>query len=328
MWDSFADRLFERPLLIVLFAAILLVAGLYAWKNIPIDAFPDVTNVQVMILTQTPGLTPDEVERLITNPIEVQMGGLPGVDSVRSLSRSGLSQIVVIFTDDTDIYFARQLVLERLVSARESLPEGADPELGPISTGLGEIYQYVVEAGYYCLAHPREWSEQQGTCSHCSAELVATNYNATDLRSFQDWIIAPQIRRIPGVNEVNSFGGYVKQIHVIPEPEQLLKYDISLTSILESLDANNANVGGSFLLKDWEQSYLVSRGLLQDETDIQQIVLKTWEGTPLYLGDVANVRIGGQERQGAVTMDGKGEVVAGMVIMLKGMNSERVVARV
>lgn len=328
MWDAFADGLFKRPLLVVLVAAMLLVSGLYAWKSIPIDAFPDVTNVQVMILTQASGLTPDEVERLISYPIEVQMGGLPGVDSVRSLSRSGLSQVVVVFTDDTDIYFARQLVLERLVSARESLPAGIDPELGPISTGLGEIYQYVVEAGYYCVQHPREWSEIPDGCSRCGSDLVVAEYDSTDLRTFQDWIIAPQLRRIAGVNEVNSFGGFVKQIHVIPNPDQLLKYDISLQDVLESLDSNNANVGGNFLVRDWEQSYLVSRGLLRDESDIRLIVLKTWEGTPIYLGDVAQVRIGGQERQGTVTMDGKGEVVAGMVIMLKGMNSERVVADV
>jgi cobalt-zinc-cadmium resistance protein CzcA len=297
-------------------------------KTWPIDAFPDVTNEQVMILTEVSGLTPAEVERLITFPIEVDMGGLPDVKQVRSLSKTGLSQVIVIFEDHVDTYFARQVVFERLAQVRDKLPEGAEPELGPISTGLGEIYQYVLENGFYCPEHEQVWSDTDGKCRKCGINLVKSKQSFMDLRTIQNWTISPQLRRLAGVNEINSFGGFVKQYHVIPDPSLLIKYGVSLDAILNALGANNSNAGGSFIVRDWEQINVVSKGLAEGISDIENIVLKAEGGTPVYLKDVARIEIGRQTRKGVVTKDGKGEAVIGMVIMLKGSNSKLVVDRV
>ncbi|UCG50279.1 MAG: efflux RND transporter permease subunit, partial [Phycisphaerales bacterium] len=283
---------------------------------------------QVMILTNAPGLTPEEVERQVTFPIEIEMGGLPDVRQVRSLSKTGLSHVVVIFEDNVDTYFARQVVFERLAQVAEKLPENAEPELGPISTGLGEIYQYVLEAGYYCPQHRQLWSAEAGDCPQCGVRLAKSQYSLMDLRTLQDWVVSPQLRRLAGVNEVNSFGGFVKQYHVIPEPALLLKYGVSLEDILEALEANNSNASGGFLVRDWEQINVVSKGLAQAADDLGTIVLKAEQGTPVYLSDVAEIEIGHQTRNGVVTKDGRGEVVCGMVIMLKGSNSKHVVDRV
>ena len=328
MFDGILRFVLRQKLLVLLAGAALLAAGFAAWRRLPIDAFPDVTNVQVMILTKATGLAPSEVERLITFPIEIEMGGLPNVRQTRSLSRSGLSLVVVIFEDRVDTYFARQLVFERLTQAKENLPEGVEPELGPISSGLGEIYQYTVANGFFCEKHTEVWSETEGKCPRCSSPLRKGASDLTELRSIQDWLISPQLRRLPGVNEVNSFGGYVKQFHVIPDPALLLKYGISLREVLEAIEANNANAGGGYIVKDWEQINVVSKGLIQQIADIEGIVLKAEAGTPVYLKDVAEVRIGSQTRHGVVTKDGKGEVMAGMAIMLKGSNSKLVVDRV
>jgi cobalt-zinc-cadmium resistance protein CzcA len=325
MLDHLVHFVLKQRLLILLGSVILLAAGVIAWRNLPIDAFPDVTNQQVMILTQAPGLAPEEIERLITYPIEIDMGGLPNVTQVRSLSKTGLSQVIIIFEDDVDIYFARQVVFERLAQVKDRLPTGVEPELGPISTGLGEIYQYVLKSGYYCPEHQRVWVETEGPCPR---KLVKAAEDLTALRTLQDWVISPQLRRLPGVTEINSFGGFVKQYHVIPDPALLLKYDITLREVLEALQANNANAGGSFIERDWEQINVVSKGLAQGIGDLENIVLKSEAGTPVYLKDVAEVRIGHQTRAGAATQDGKGEVVLGLVIMLKGSNSKHVVDRV
>ena len=328
MLDSVTHFVLRQRLLVLLGAVLLLGAGAVAWHNLPIDAFPDVTNVQVMVLTDAPGLAPGDVERLITFPIEIEMGGLPDVKLVRSLSKSGLSLVVVIFEDDVDTYFARELVFQRLAQAKEQLPEGIEPELGPISTGLGEIYQYVLEAGYYCPKHPREWAPAEAKCTQCGAVLVKAQHGLTELRTLQDWLVSPQLRTLPGITEVNSFGGFVKQFHVVPDPDLLLKYKISLRDILEALEANNANAGGGYIVKDWEQINVVSKGLVVDMRDIERIVLHAEDGTPVYLKDVAAVRLGQQTRNGAVTKDGQGEAVVGMTIMLKGSNSKHVVDRV
>jgi len=328
MLDNFLHFVLKQRLLVILGGVILLAAGGVAWQNLPIDAFPDVTNQQVMILTQAPGLAPEEVERLITYPIEIDMGGLPDVTQVRSLSKTGLSQVIIIFEDDVDIYFARQVVFERLAQVKDELPQGVEPELGPISTGLGEIYQYVLKSGYYCPEHKKVWAETEGQCPQCGMELVKAEEGLMELRTLQNWVISPQLRRLPGVTEINSFGGFVKQYHVIPDPALLLKYDITLDQILAVLQANNANAGGSFIERDWEQINVVSKGLVQGIADIENIVLKSEEGTPVYLKHVAEIQIGHQTRTGAVTQDGKGEVVIGMVIMLKGSNSKHVVDRV
>jgi len=328
MLERSLHYILHQRLLIVLAAAALLGGGVIAWNHLPIDAFPDVTNQQVMILTEAPGLIPTEVERLVTFPIEVSMGGLPGVRVVRSLSKMGLSQVVVVFDDDTDTYFARQVVFERLAQATEQLPEGIEPELGPISTGLGEIYQYVLEAGYYCPQHTHVWSRTPGKCPECGADLIKSQYDLMGLRTLQDWVVSPQLRRLAGVNEVNSFGGFVKQIHVIPDPALLLKYGISLQEILKAIESNNSNAPGSYIIRDFEQINVVSKGLIQGIADIERIVLKAEQGTPVYLKDVAEITIGHQTRNGVVTKDGHGEVVCGMVIMLKGSNSKHVVDRV
>lgn len=328
MLDNFLHFVLKQRLLVILGGAGLLAAGIVAWRHLPIDAFPDVTNQQVMVLTEAPGMTPAEVERLVTYPIEVEMGGLPDVVEVRSLSKTGLSQVIIIFKDAVDTYFARQIVFERLTQVRDELPAGIQPEMGPITTGLGEIYQYVLEAGYYCSEHPSVWAETAGQCMRCDATLAKAPQNLTDLRTLQDWVVGPQLRRLEGVNEINSFGGFVKQYHVIPDPDLLIKYGISLGEVTAALQANNANAGGGFVERDWEQFNVVASGLAGGVADLENIVLKAEGGTPVFLKDVAAVEIGRQTRNGAVTKDGKGEAVIGMVIMLKDSNSKYVVDRV
>jgi cobalt-zinc-cadmium resistance protein CzcA len=301
MLDKVNHFVLNHRLIVIVGAVVLMGAGVYAWRTLPIDAFPDVTNVQVMILTEAPGLAPVDVEQQISFPLELAMQGLPDVQQIRSLSKAALSQVVIVFEDKVDTYFSRQLVFERLQSAKEALPEWAEPEMGPISTGLGEIYQYTLES--------REHSPME-------------------LRTIQDWMIVPQLRALPGVNEVNSFGGFVKQYHVIVDPNRLLKYEVTLQDVLEALANNNANAGGDFIIKGWEQAYVRSLGLIETIADMENIVLEASDGTPVYLKDVAVVKEGPETRQGAVTRDGKGEAVAGMVIMLKGENSKVVVDQV
>ncbi len=302
MFDKFIRALLHHKLLVLLGTGLLAALGLLAWKHLPIDAFPDVTNVQVMILTKAPGLAAVDVEERVSYPIEQVMGGLPKVRQVRSLSKAELSQVVVVFDDDADTYWTRQIVAERLTAARERLPPGVDPELGPISTGLGEILQYTVEGGQ--------------------------RYDAMELRTIQDWLIAPRLKPTRGVNEVNSFGGYVKQYQVLVSPEKLVKYGLTADEVVEAVERNNANAAGGIVVRGWEQFYLRGIGMLKDLPDIGSIVLKARDGTPVLLRDVAELAIGAEPRQGAVTRDGQGEVVAGMIIMLKGENSQDVVNRV
>jgi cobalt-zinc-cadmium resistance protein CzcA len=301
MFDKLIRFVLHQRLLVILATSLVAGAGLLAWKTLPIDAFPDVTNVQVMILTDAPGLAPLDVEQQVTAPIELAMQGLPGVAQVRSLSKAALSQVIIVLEDGVDLYFARQLVFQRLQSAKEQLPDWAEPEMGPISTGLGEIYQYTLESE-----------------AHTPMEL----------RTIQDWYIAPQLRAIPGVNEVNSFGGFVKQYHVLVDQNRLLTYGITLADVLEAIARNNANAGGNFLVRGWEQAYVRSLGLIQGIADIENIVLHAEDGAPVFLRDVATVKLGPETRQGAVTRDGKGEAVAGMTIMLKDENSKLVVEAV
>jgi len=301
MFDKLIRFVLHQRMLVILGALIVAGAGLFAWKTLPIDAFPDVTNVQVMILTDAPGLAPLDVEQQVTAPIELAMQGLPGVTQVRSLSKAALSQVIIVLEDGVDLYFARQLVFQRLQTAKEQLPEWAEPEMGPISTGLGEIYQYTLESD---------------------------THTPMELRTIQDWYIAPQLRAIPGINEVNSFGGFVKQYHVLVDQNRLLKYGITLTDVLEAVERNNANAGGNFLVRDWEQAYVRSLGLIRGIEDIENIVLRAEDGASVFLRDVATVKFGPETRSGAVTRDGKGEAVAGMAIMLKDQNSKLVVEAV
>ena len=298
MLNNFIKFILTQRLMVIMAAAALSVAGVIAWRMLPIDAFPDVTNVQVMVLSDAPGLASVDVEQRVTFPVEKSLQGLPRVRQVRSMSKAGFSQVIVVFEDDVDTYFARQLVFERLQAAKEQLPEGVEPEMGPISTGLGEIYQYTLESD---------------------------SRTPMELRTIQDWLVSPQLRSIAGVNEVNSFGGFVKQYHVLVDPARLLKYKLTLDEVLEGLERSNANSGGSFLTKGWEQSYVRGVGLFETMADIEDVVLHAKDGTPVYLKDVAEVKVGPQTRQGAVSQDGKGETVAGMVIMLRGANSKIVV---
>jgi cobalt-zinc-cadmium resistance protein CzcA len=279
----------------------LAVAGGVAWTHLPIDAFPDVTNTQVMVLAKAPGLAAVDVEARVSFPIEQHLRGLPRVKQVRSLSKAELSQVVVVFEDGVDTYWTRQIVFERLAAARETLPPGVDPELGPISTGLGEIFQYTLEG---------------------------EGLSPTDLRTIQDWIVAPMLKPVPGVNEVNSFGGHVKQYQVLIRPERLVKYGLTVGEVTSALERSNGNAAGGVLVEGWEQAYLRGVGLLRDVPDIERVVLKAHDGTPVYLRDVADVVIGAQPRFGAVTRDARGEAVAGVVIMLKGENAKDVVEAV
>ncbi len=291
-----------QRLLVLLMVGIMIGAGLYSLKNLPIDAVPDVTNVQVQVLTAAPSLAPLEIERQITFPVEVAMSGLPDIEEIRSVSKFGLSAVTVVFDDSVDTYFARQLVGERLSQAREQIPENiGSPEMGPISTGLGEIYQYELKAA------------------------PGSGYDATALRTIQDWSVRRQLLGVPGVTEVNSFGGFEKQYQIRVNPVKLQSYGLSLRDVLESVGRNNANVGGAYIEKGSEQYLLRGIGLVEKSEDINNIVVKTGpEGVPVYVRDVAEVVEGATVRQGAVTADGEGEIVTGIAMMLKGENSRTV----
>ncbi|MCK5689923.1 efflux RND transporter permease subunit, partial [Myxococcota bacterium] len=256
------EFLLRRRMMVGTMTLILILMGVLSWSRLPIDAFPDVSNQQVMILTEVEGLGPLDIEQQITFPIEWVMGGLPDVKMVRSLSRTGLSQVVIVFEDHVDTYFARQLVFERLQMAKEQMPDGVEPEMGPISTGLGEVFQYTLKSDRHSL---------------------------TELRTMQDWRVAPRLRMVSGVNEVNSFGGLVRQIDVLVDPDKLLKYKLTLPDIVEALAENNSNAGGSFIVKDWEQQNIRSVGLFGSVQDISDVVLHAEDGTPVYITDVADV---------------------------------------
>lgn len=289
----------KQRLLIIAMTILVIALGIYSLNDIPIDAFPDVTNVQVQILAEAPGLSPVEVEKLVTFPIEVSMNGLPRLTEIRSISKFGLTVVTVVFEDGVDIYFARQLVLERLQRVKESLPPTVpEPEMGPITTGMGEIYQYFLESD--------------------SLDLM-------DLRTIQDWIIKPQLRTVPGVTEVNSFGGLVKQYHILVDPSKLLSYDLTLGEVFEAIEKNNSVAGGNYIEHASEQYIIRGIGLAQTEYDLENIIVKNEGGTPIFVRNVAKVTVGPEIRQGAVVMQGRGEVSAAIVMMLKGENSRKVI---
>lgn len=283
-------------------------AGIYAFHSLPIDAFPDVTNIQVQILTEAPGLSPVEVERFITFPIELQMTGLPGLAEIRSLSKFALSQITVVFQDEVDLYFARQLVLERLVAVKERLPMGIEPVMAPVTTGLGEVYQYYLD-------EPRTEPDVPG----------AMEVRLTNQRIIQDWVLRPLLKSVPGVIDVNALGGFVKQYQVLVEPDKLRKYDLTLHTVFEAVAKNNANAGGNVLERHAERSIVRGLGLIKTVADIEHIVIKESAGTPVYVRDVAEVRIGHVVRHGAAVLNGEREVVAGIVLMLRGGNAREIV---
>ena len=292
---------------IVVMLAVLLMAGLgiASYQKLPIDAVPDITNIQVQINTSAPGFSPLETEQRITYAIETSMAGLPGLQQTRSLSRSGLSQVTVIFADGTDLFFARQLVGERLQTAREQLPEGVDAVMGPISTGLGEIFLWTVEAVDGAL-------KEDGT-----------PYTPTDLRVIQDWIIKPQLRNVPGVAEINTIGGYARQYQIAPDPKKMAAYKLTLNDLVTALERNNANVGAGYIERAGEQLLIRAPGQLSGVEDIANIVISNIQGTAIRISSVADVVIGQELRSGAATQNGR-EVVLGTVFMLIGENSRTV----
>ncbi|MFJ2459355.1 CusA/CzcA family heavy metal efflux RND transporter [Pseudomonas neuropathica] len=305
MFERLIQFAIEQRIIVLL--AVLLMAGLgiASYQKLPIDAVPDITNVQVQINTGAAGFSPLETEQRITFPIETAMAGLPALEQTRSLSRSGLSQVTVIFKDGTDLFFARQLVNERLQIAKEQLPEGAEAVMGPISTGLGEIFLWTVEAKEGAL-------KDDGTA-----------YTPTDLRVIQDWIIKPQLRNVPGVAEINTIGGFAKEYQIAPDPKRLAAYKLTLTDLVTALERNNANVGAGYIERSGEQLLIRAPGQVASTEDIANIVMANVDGTPIRVKNVASVEIGRELRSGAATENGR-EVVLGTVFMLIGENSRTV----
>ena len=291
--------------LVMLATLALASLGMYSYTRLPIDAVPDITNVQVQVNTEAPGHSPLESEQRVTYPIETAMAGLPGLQEVRSLSRYGLSQVTVVFKDGTDIYFARQLVNERIQEARVKLPAGLSPSMGPISTGLGEIYMWTVESTPGAL------------------KPDGTPYTPTDLREIQDWIIKPQLRTVPGVTEINTIGGHAKSYQVAPDPARLVALGLSLQELVDALERNNTNVGAGYIERRGEQYLIRAPGQLRTLDEVGAIVVKRHNGVPIRIRDVAQVVFGQELRTGAATENGQ-EVVLGTVFMLVGENSRNV----
>ena len=305
MFERLIQFAIEQRIIVLL--AVLLIAGvgIASYQKLPIDAVPDITNVQVQINSAAAGFSPLETEQRITFPIETAMAGLPGLQQTRSLSRSGLSQVTVIFKDGTDLFFARQLVNERLQVAREQLPTGIETAMGPISTGLGEIFLWTVEAEDGALKDD------------------GTPYTPTDLRVIQDWIIKPQLRNVPGVAEINTIGGFAKEYQIAPDPKRLAAYNLTLGDLVTALERNNANVGAGYIERSGEQLLIRAPGQVASIDDIANIVITSSDGTPIRVRNVAQVEIGRELRTGAATENGR-EVVLGTVFMLIGENSRTV----
>lgn len=309
MIESLIRGALKQRLVVVVLALAMMVAGGFAVKKLSVDAFPDVTNIQVLIATQAMGKSPEEVERFITVPLEISMTGLPGLVEMRSLNKNGLSLITLVFTEHTDVYFARQLVMERLMEASQKMPEGVIPILGPVSTGLGEVYQYTLD---------------KKTDGHKNL----TKEDLTERRAIQDWVVRPLLRSIPGVAEINSMGGYVKQYQALVNPDRMNYYGLKLNDIYTALARNNANSGGGILPHYSEQYLIRGVGLIQNLNDIGNIVLKEQGGVPVYMRDVAEVKLGNEVRVGALLKNGETESVGGIVMMIKGGNAKEVVGRI
>lgn len=311
MIASLLEFSLRQRILILGLACLLSVVGVFAFQSIPIDAYPDVTNIQVQVLTEAAGLSPVEVERFITYPLELQMTGLPGLAEIRSLSKFALSQITVVFQEDVDIYFARQLVLERIMAAKERLPEGIEPVMAPITTGLGEVYHYYVKGPHATATDPQ-----------------VVERELTEQRTMQDWVLRPLLKSVPGVIDVNGMGGFVKQYQVLVDSAKLHKFDLTLHQIYEAVVKNNANSGGNVLERHADRSIVRGLGLIRTPGDIESIILKEVGGTPVFVRDVAEVHIGHAVRHGAVVLNGEQEVVIGTVLMLRGGNARQVVEAV
>ena len=307
MFERIIRFAIEQRWLVMVAVLALAAIGIYNYQRLAIDAVPDITNVQVQINTQASGYSPLETEQRVTYPIETVMAGLPNLEQTRSLSRYGLSQVTVVFKDGTDIYFARQLVNERIQQARDNLPAGVTPTLGPISTGLGEIYLWTVEA-------------EDG-----AKKADGTPYTPMDLREIQDWVIKPQLRNVPGVTEINSIGGFAKEYLVSPRPEQLASYGFTLADLVAALERNNTNVGAGYIERQGEQYLIRAPGQVSGIADIREVIVGSAQGQPIRIRDLAEVGLGRELRTGAATDNGR-EVVLGTVFMLIGENS-RVVSQ-
>ena len=305
MFERIIRFAIEQRWLVIVSVAAMAILGVFSYQRLSIDAVPDITNVQVQINTQAPGYSPLEAEQRITYPIETVMAGLPNLEQTRSLSRYGLSQVTVIFKDGTDIYFARQLVNERIQEAREKLPAGISPGMGPISTGLGEIYLWTVEA--------EEGAKKQD----------GTPYTPMDLREIQDWVIKPQLRNVPGVTEINSIGGFSKEYLIAPRPDKLASYGISMDKLVTALQNNNTNVGAGYIEREGEQYLIRAPGQVRGIDDLKEVIVSTVQGQPVRVRDLADVELGRELRTGAATDNGR-EVVLGTVFMLIGENSRMV----
>jgi cobalt-zinc-cadmium resistance protein CzcA len=308
MLSSFLSFALRQRVLVVVIACILTAGGVYAFRTIAIDAFPDVTTVLVQVVTKVPGMSPAEVERFVTFPMELQLMGAPGLTDIRSFSKVGLSMITVVFKDDIDIYLARQVVLERILEIQELLPPGSTSQLVPNTTGLGEVYQFYLE----------------GPHDH-DPNFVMTDSDLMERRTLEDWVIRPLLKGLSDVVDVNSLGGFVKQYQVMVEPGLLRKYGLALHDVFDAVARNNANAGGNILEKDDEKYVIRGVGLIKTLEDIDHIVVKQVGGTPVYVRDVAEVRIGHAVRHGAAVLNGKHEVITGIVLMLRGGNARDVV---
>jgi len=298
-----------QRIIVVVLAVALLAAGALAVNRLAVDAFPDVTNVQVQIAAEVPGRSPEEVERFVTVPVEISMTGLPGLSEMRSLNRNGIAVLTLVFTDQTDVYFARQMVLERLIEVMGQMPTGVTPVLGPVSTGLGEVYQYTLE-------HPSD------------GKRPLTVEELTEHRTIQDWVVRPMLRNIAGVAEINTMGGYVREYQVMVDPQRLRHLQISLQEVYAALARNNANSGGGQLPVYAERYLIRGVGLIGSLQDIDNIVLKEVGGIPIFLHDVAEVKLGTEVRQGAVVKNGVTESVAGIIQMQRGGNAREIVTRI
>jgi cobalt-zinc-cadmium resistance protein CzcA len=299
----------NQRLLVVVIALVVCAFGIRASMKLSVDAFPDVTNVQVQVATEALGRSPEEIERFVTIPLEIAMTGLPGLVEMRSLNKSGLSIITLVFTDQTDVYFARQLVTERLIEVRGNLPPGISPVLGPVSTGLGEVYQYTLD-------HPDDGQRE------------LTPQELAERRIVQDWVVRPLLRSIPGVAEINSQGGYVRQYQALVKPDRLLHYGLTVNDVFEAIAKNNANASGGVLPQQSEQYLIRGVGLIRSVEDIGNIVVRELNGVPVFVKNLAEVTIGHEVRQGAIIKGGYTESVSGIVLMVRAGNAKEIVTRV
>ena len=297
----------KNKLFIALLTLTMIAAGIWSITKVPLDAVPDITNNQVQVITRAPNLGTEDIEQFVTYPVEVAMANLPDVTEIRSISRFGLSVVTIVFKDEMGTYLPRQLVAEKLAQVQDEIPPGfGKPFMGPISTGLGEVYQYTLNVD---SAHKKQ-------------------YSLSELRSVQDWIVSRQMAMVPGVVEVSGIGGYVKQYQVSVDPNELKAIEITLLDIYHALEKNNQNTGGAYIEKDHKANFIRGEGLLRSLSDIENIVVKNVNGIPIRIKDVAKVGYGNAVRYGALTQNGEGNVVGGLVLMLKGANSNEVVENI